>query len=263
MTKQTYVKVNGVWKPCTSIWTKAGGVWKQDVMPLTRVGGVYKECMEYTPDPYAPINGNEFEWDGFTYKVIVKDYGDGVKLAWLDRNLGASRVATSYNDSQSYGDLYQWGRLTDGHEKRNSGNTSTLSSTDVPGHSNFILTDSSSPDWRVPQNDNLWQGTNGINNPCPPGWRLPTNTELDTERQSWSTNNRDGAYASLLKLPTTGFYRQDGSVRNAGWTANYWSSDVYGVMMGRSWNLRFTANISSISYDMRGVGHPVRCIRDI
>ena len=48
MTKQTYVRVGGVWKPCTSIWTKAGGVWKQDVMPTVRVGGVYKECMSYS-----------------------------------------------------------------------------------------------------------------------------------------------------------------------------------------------------------------------
>ena len=40
---------------------------------------------------------------------------------WMDRNLGASQVATSSDDILAYGDLYQWGRLTDGHEKRGSG----------------------------------------------------------------------------------------------------------------------------------------------
>ena len=43
---------------------------------------------------------------------------------WMDRNLGASRVATSSTDSAAYGDLYQWGRGTDGHEKRTSSTTS-------------------------------------------------------------------------------------------------------------------------------------------
>ncbi len=41
-------------------------------------------------------------------------------------------------------------------------------------------------DWRSPQNDNLWQGVNGINNPCPSGYRLPTEAELEAERLSWS-----------------------------------------------------------------------------
>ena len=27
---------------------------------------------------------------------------------WMDRNLGASRVATSFDDEEAYGDLYQW-----------------------------------------------------------------------------------------------------------------------------------------------------------
>jgi hypothetical protein len=76
---------------------------------------------------------------------------------WLDRNLGATRVATAYNDSDAYGDLYQWGRLTDGHEKRTSSTTAVLSATDVPGHGDFILSPSSPYDWRNPQNDNLWQ----------------------------------------------------------------------------------------------------------
>jgi hypothetical protein len=58
---------------------------------------------------------------------------------WMDRNLGASQVATSSTDANSYGDLYQWGRRADGHQCRTSPTTSTLSSTDQPGHGKFIL----------------------------------------------------------------------------------------------------------------------------
>ncbi|MFT7002526.1 MAG: hypothetical protein ACJAVW_003569 [Spirosomataceae bacterium] len=39
---------------------------------------------------------------------------------WMDRNLGATRVATSSTDAYAYGDLYQWGRATDGHTLRTS-----------------------------------------------------------------------------------------------------------------------------------------------
>ena len=34
---------------------------------------------------------------------------------WMDRNLGASLVATSFDDYQAYGCLYQWGRGNYGH----------------------------------------------------------------------------------------------------------------------------------------------------
>ncbi len=123
---------------------------------------------------------------------------------WMDRNLGASQVATSSTDAASYGDLYQWGRGTDGHQLRTSATSTTLSGTDVPGHAYFIPNSSSPYDWRSPQNVNLWQGVNGVNNPCPAGYRIPTETELDAERASWSSDDVAGAYASPLKFPVAG-----------------------------------------------------------
>jgi len=105
---------------------------------------------------------------------------------WMDRNLGASRVAISSTDEQAYGDLYQWGRGTDGHEKRNSIITSTLSSVDKPGHNKFIATNGENNDWRNPQNNNLRQGEGGINNPCPENFRIPTISEWENERKSWN-----------------------------------------------------------------------------
>jgi hypothetical protein len=96
---------------------------------------------------------------------------------WMDRNLGASQVATSSTDAASYGDLYQWGRRADGHQCRTSPTTATLSSVDQPAHGNFILAPNAPNDWRSPQNNNLWQGVTGVNNPCPSGYRVPTQTE--------------------------------------------------------------------------------------
>lgn len=50
------------------------------------------------------------------------------------------------------------------------------------------------------QNANLWQGVNGINNPYPVGFRLPTALELDEELATWSSQNASGVFASPLKL---------------------------------------------------------------
>ena len=179
---------------------------------------------------------------------------------WLDRNLGALRVATSYDDSLAYGDLFQWGRLDDGHQKRNSGTTTTQSSTDDPGHSNFIKNPPSPYDWRNPQNDNLWQGVSGINNPCPQGWRLPTSQEWDNERLKFPTNDMYGAYNSVLKL-TVGGYRllSDGSLLYVGSYGFYWSSSVAGT---NARYLYFYSGGASMTSNTRAYGRSVRCVQD-
>jgi hypothetical protein len=177
---------------------------------------------------------------------------------WMDRNLGALQVATSSTDTYAFGGLYQWGRLPDGHEKRDSAITSTPSTSDVPGHSSFIVPPASPWDWRSPQNDNLWQGVTGINNPCPPGFRLPTDTEWETERLSWSSNNAAGAFASPLKLVVGGYRNTDGTIYDAGSFGFYWSSTVLGT---DSRNLNF-GGLANMLDHTRAHGFSVRCIKD-
>jgi len=179
---------------------------------------------------------------------------------WMDRNLGASQVATSSTDAAAYGDLYQWGRAADGHESRTSGTTSTLSTTDDPGHGDFITNGSSPYDWRNPQNDNLWQGVSGTNNPCPGGYRLPTEAEWEAERASWSSNNAAGAFASPLKLPVAGYrHSSDGSLGYVGSGGYYWSSTVDGT---RSRSLSFGSSNAFVSSNYRALGFSVRCLKD-
>lgn len=179
---------------------------------------------------------------------------------WMDRNLGASRVATSSTDSEAYGDLYQWGRLADGHQSRTSPTTATLSAGDVPGHGSFITAASSPYDWRTPQNNSLWQGASGTNNPCPAGFRVPTDVELDTERLSWSSNNAAGAFASPLKLVLTGFrYNDSGTLFLVGSDGYYWSSTVDGIY-GRY--LNFSGGGALVLNYYRANGYSVRCLKD-
>jgi uncharacterized protein (TIGR02145 family) len=201
----------------------------------------------------------------FTYKGSFVTYGTVLgynNRCWMDRNLGASRVATTYNDSAAYGDLFQWGRLDDGHQSRTSGITATLSSSNNPGHSNFIKSPNSPNDWRSPQNTNLWQGLSGFNNPCPSGWRVPTKTEWQAEKNSWSPQNSSGAYASPLKLTENGYRAySDASLHHQGSFGYYWTSTVYSDLY--SYVLYFYSSDIDISNSYRAQGFSVRCIRDV
>lgn len=201
-------------------------------------------------DPQTSVTQN-----GLTY-LTVRSVGTGE--VWLDRNLGASRVATVFNDAQAYGDLYQWGRGTDGHEKRNSAITNVASSTDAPGHGDFIV---GHYNWRSPQNVNLWQGVNGINNPCPTGYRVPTEGEFNAERLGFSPQTRAGAFASVLKLPVAGrrSLHHPGGISDIGSAGCYWTATVSG---GNIRYLYFNSYQTYIDTLNPGFGMSVRCIKN-
>ena len=181
-------------------------------------------------------------------------------LTWMDRNLGAQRVALSSTDDKAYGDLYQWGRAADGHQCRTSSTTATNSSDDTPGDALFITEGSSPYDWRSSQNDNLWQGVDGTNNPCPGGYRLPTETELDNEHLSWGSDNAAGAFGSVLKFSMGGRRRYtDGVLEYVGTDGGYLTSTVSGTDIR---NLAFAAGSAAIYTRSRGFARSVRCIKD-
>jgi uncharacterized protein (TIGR02145 family) len=179
---------------------------------------------------------------------------------WMDRNLGASQVATSSTDAAAYGDLYQWGRAADGHQCRNSATTTTLSSTDQPGHGSFILAPNSPWDWRSPQNTNLWQGVNGVNNPCPSGYRLATEVEINNEKSSWSIQSSVGAFNSPLKFLMGGLRNySDGSLASLGSHGFYWTSTTTGQVQR---TLDFNNNGVYFGNNARARGGAVRCIKN-
>jgi uncharacterized protein (TIGR02145 family) len=209
-----------------------------------------------------------FTWtDGLTYGTVVGADGK----CWLDRNLGATEVATAYNDYNAYGSIFQWGRLADGHQLMTwtsssagtpvYGATTTLSSTDNPGTNLFI--EASWPyDWRSPANNNLWQGgVSAINNPCPTGFYVPTIAEWSTLIASSSITSIATAYSSALKLTTSGQRLNTGSFQGIGGSAQYWSSTINGT--NADYMYYYGSTVSTAGNGYRSFGSNVRCVSDL
>lgn len=176
---------------------------KQKAECQVTVAGVkdrnYDGTDEYYKLIYYPVN----------IEVTLSD-GTKATQTWLDRNLGASKVAESADDFEAYGSLFQWSRKADGHEKMSwtgaSSGTLVNAAEEVDsrtsnranvGHDKFIPVSAAPFDWAMEsstQESGLWGGSGGSvpdisahapltdesqsNNPCPEGYRLPSAAEL-------------------------------------------------------------------------------------
>jgi len=189
---------------------------------------------------------------------------------WMDRNMGAARAATSIDDYQAFGSLFQWCRAADGHQRVNwtsstdytpvNGNTSTLStSTTAP---NFLFI-TGSGDWvnpPLPNGSAWWNGTTaGVNNPCPNGYHVPTSTEWQAEINA-GVQDINRAYG-YLKLGGGYVLRDGGGLKWSSSHISYWSSSSG----GSGWGYAFFINAASqmIMTFKRTDGRSVRCIKDL
>jgi hypothetical protein len=215
------------------------------------------------------------------------DYSQTVTTAghtWLDRNLGASRVATSSSDYMAYGSLFQWGRLADGHECLNwtsflftdgteqsnesdtrcTNNSATDPCSNLADPSNYVVTHYNWTNrFYSHMQGTWWNGsTKGAADPCPAGFRVPTRYELTDLKNSFSPQNMEGAFNSPVKLPASGYRMYgNGEIWNSSYAGALWSS-TYLDDNTRSYSLSFDRYNTSTGPSYRAAGFNIRCIAE-
>jgi len=214
---------------------------------------------------------DEVSFNGITYKVLESDV---TQKHWLDRNLGASIVCTKSRDDASFandsayvtdqkscfGDYYQWGRRTNGHEKWDSANDVFLLNHDVDSEGKFILVDDDPYDWRKTQQSFLWRSSSlNKNKICPSGFRVPLMSEISAE--VGTIDNRNDAFNSFLKLPVAGGRsRTNGDLTYRGEKGILWSATAASTGSNAK-HYYYDENGESTSLTAsRATGMPVRCV---
>ena len=207
------------------------------------------------------LNAQTILFNALEYKVIKSPI---TGKQWLDRNLGASQVCQSLQDESCFGDYYQWGRKTNGHEKiSNEASSKKRVEKDSDTNGKYIIVKKSSTfDWRIEQNDNLWKGINSQNNICPKGFRIPSEKEISVETTQAKAPHKvvDNitAFSNFLKIPSSGFRTLClGDVARSGKHGSLWTSSAY---ERESFYLDFNPSEAIMTTGARAEGLPVRCI---
>ncbi len=227
--------------------------------------GLMIYCTDCTPKglyAYDGVNylslllGGENTAGTDTSTIVTELQSTATGKIWMDRNLGATQQSASTTDAASYGDLYQWGRAKDGHESRTSLTTTTLATSGNPGHGKFIK----GSNWTdFTEEDDLWQS--GLNDPCPSGYRLPTEVEFDAEITGGIGSSTDALNVLKLSLPG---YRQNAnaSLNQVNGSGYYWSSTVNATVTNESKILHIYGSTVNIQSFKRAYGFSVRCTQD-
>ena len=221
--------------------------------------GTCKIAGGFCPCSASTACGTSCSYSGLTYGTVTAN-----SQCWMDRNLGATAVATAFNSpTASYGWYFQWGRYLDGHQVGTSGTTATLNTTYNQNNSGLFITSGVSPyDWLTPQNNNLWGSTGGyLNNPCPTGWHAPAQSEWASVVSALGITNYTTAASSALHLPASGNRNSsNASLDSQGLFGLYWSSTVYGASAG---NLDFSSSgVTPAIANDRAYGFSVRCLKN-
>ena len=167
-------------------------------------------------------------------------------IKWAICNLDAPGTFATHPEAS--GMFYQWNRKTGWSASNsliNSDGGTTWDSSDIEG--------------------DAWEKAN---DPCPPGWRVPTIAELQNlsvVTNKWTTiNGVDGRiYGSdnnLLFLPTVGYRGYNGALYDVGIYGRYWSSMAshHNFAHGLSFERDGTGPYSSA----RVYGASVRCVAE-
>ena len=166
----------------------------------------------------------------------------GTTKIFMCYNLGVTGTQDpfTYQGGNNNGAYYQWGRQTDGHEVSTSLTQAGPVAAAVANK--FIITSNSFPyDWINPQNNSLWlDASKTANDPCPAGFRVPTQAQWGglfrdgttngapgtATRNTWTWTGNGYTVGANLYLPAAGGRSGIGAAAlgSLGTDGFYWSS---------------------------------------
>ena len=246
------------------------------------------------------------------------DRGAGIKIGevvWAPVNCGylaASEDSDTDNGKPGvgkgypWGKLYQWGRKDGQGYKKDSYEDATYpagttivgaltadgASTNPADNTFYEAAFDANSSWLMKSasesafdESTEWNALTGFGpkvvNPCPEGWRVPTNTELENligNKSSWissvatgpnnetqtgyyfsGSTNIDSAGDNKIFLPAAGCRFVDGNASYRGISGRYWSSTPNDT---GAYYLYFHSGLADVPIFNRAEGYSVRCVQD-
>ena len=188
----------------------------------------------------------DFTADAEITVILDPKTDEGVMIAdirWATRNLDYPGTFAPY--PHSVGRLYQWGTLNG--ETHHSAATGTVTG------------------WNSSDNRTAWTAAN---DPCPQGWRVPTEAELHSlnnvgsvwTQQNGVNGRLFGTAPNQLFFPAVGHRNTSGTLGAVDHVSHVWSSTASGASNG--WSLWLSSVISFVDAHNRAIGFSVRCVAE-
>jgi uncharacterized protein (TIGR02145 family) len=179
----------------------------------------------------------------------------------MAHNLGANYSLDPHTPAQGiHGNYYQWGRITDVAD-------SSTSSADIGGWNTTAAA-----------NDAWVDGSKTANDPCPTGYRVPTQAQwslvasynaqtitgtFGDSETNFGAARHFGAGANKLTLPAAGYRNNsDGALNGRGNFGYYWSSTENSTNSTVARYLLFGSNPANMGNANRSSGFSVRCVSE-